>query len=186
VRNAVRLLLLTLLFLAGAQELCASIPKTRVGNFFPLAAEPRQEVALQVPELRLDNSALYGGIVSGDTFWTKFDPDGLAPDYEIIARIEEAVAKNGFKIGGRTVTNLERFEGKEVTVDLLRSGSNKIDEALLKRVEEEFPGLKIPVSSSGRVAFEEVQGLVIEEFEGRAPIRPQKVQMAPKNLYLAS
>jgi len=107
VSNAVRLLLLALLFLTGQlelcasipkayghQELCASIPKTRVGNFFPLAASPRPEVALQVPELRLDNPLLYGESVSGRLFgfvdgpnlyayvrqnpWSKFDPEGLS------------------------------------------------------------------------------------------------------------
>lgn len=31
-----------------------------------------------MPELRLDNPLLYGESASGDTFWTKFDPEGLS------------------------------------------------------------------------------------------------------------
>ena len=55
-RHALRLLLLTLLFLSGHQELCASLPKNRVGSFFPLAADSRPGVALRVPALRLDSA----------------------------------------------------------------------------------------------------------------------------------
>jgi len=77
VRNAVRLVLLCLLLFATASELCASIPKTRVGEIFSLAADPRPEIALQVPELRLENWCLYDESASGRLFWTKFDPEGL-------------------------------------------------------------------------------------------------------------
>jgi hypothetical protein len=78
VRNAVRLVLLCLLLFATASELCASIPKTRVGEIFSLAADPRPEIALQVPELRLENWCLYDESASGRLFWSKFDPEGLA------------------------------------------------------------------------------------------------------------
>jgi hypothetical protein len=40
-----------------------------------------------VPELRLDNPALYGELVAGSTLWTKFDPEGLAtPEGEAYMR----------------------------------------------------------------------------------------------------
>ena len=76
-RNAVRFILLCMLLLATASELRASIPKTRVREFFSLAANPQPEKTLQVPELRLDNPLLYGELVSGQQVWTKFDPEGL-------------------------------------------------------------------------------------------------------------
>ena len=57
-RHVVRLLFLTLLLLAGQPELRASLPKTRVGNFFAPTCEPRLENTLQAPEMRLDNPLL--------------------------------------------------------------------------------------------------------------------------------
>jgi hypothetical protein len=77
VRSLIRLLLFCVLLLAGAPALHASLPQNRAGEIFSLAASPRPEIALQVPELRLDNPALYGESASGRTFWSMFDPEGL-------------------------------------------------------------------------------------------------------------
>jgi hypothetical protein len=78
VRRVFRHLLFCFLFLAaGLPELCASIPKTRVGNFFAPSFDSRPETSLQVPQLRLDNPLLYGELASGRLFWSKFDPEGL-------------------------------------------------------------------------------------------------------------
>lgn len=93
-RSFLRLLLFCVLLLAGAPALRASIPKTRAGNFFALAAEPRPEIALQVPELRLDNPALYGESASGRLFWSKFDPEGLS-EQEVAAIVNGAFNKFG-------------------------------------------------------------------------------------------
>jgi len=79
VLNTARFLILTaLLFVAGLLDAGASIPKTRVGDFFDRAPVLAAPESLQVAELHLENLSLYDWNASGSTLWTHFDPEGLA------------------------------------------------------------------------------------------------------------
>jgi hypothetical protein len=182
VRRVFRHLLFCFLFLAaGLPELCASIPKTRVGNFFAPSFDSPPETSLQVPELRLENWVLYDESASGRLFWSKFDPEGLAEetfdngteivrDGQHVSPVQSWKDPKGNVRFSKDVTDqLNDVRIKPETGDVVHGWSKAHDtynqraEAITARYVEEAKKAGLdPSGMSGKQAKEFADGLVKE------------------------
>jgi hypothetical protein len=93
--NALRLLLLLVLLLAGAPDVWANAPENRVWENFGTGPETALAKELQAVKAQQEIWVLIYDPASGSTVWTKFDPEGLSmwtAAYKIV--------KNGGNIAG--------------------------------------------------------------------------------------
>ena len=114
-----------------------------------------------------DASSLYA-FAAGDPVNGR-DPLGLANDVERAKELDQLyrlLADNGWRIGGRKITNL-KFAGREITTAILREettlGRSATGKKLLEKLEKRFPGLTVPINKAGFPEFEKASHNVVKD-----------------------